>query len=71
MSQLIRVCVLGAALAGIGCGGSTAPLGPVEDTKQVDPEVMKKAREESMNRNNAAQGGRSNLQVPGDQNKTP
>lgn len=70
MSQWIRVCVLGGALAAIGCGSSVEQLGPVKDEPKADPDAMRKNMEESMRRNN--ESGRGNLQVPaGDQNKTP
>ena len=63
MSNLVRACLLGLALIGSGCGG-TSEIGPAKDTKQEDEAGMKKVREESMNRN---RGGES----PEGEQKTP
>ena len=71
MSQLFRVCLLAAAMTAIGCSSGTPEIGPVKETKQADPELMKKSMEESMKRNNAASGGRTTLEAPTEQNKTP
>lgn len=51
MSRLIHVCLMGIALAAAGCGAQTPEIGPAQDTKQADPDQMKKVREESMKRN--------------------
>ncbi|MBI3866206.1 MAG: hypothetical protein HY290_30370 [Planctomycetia bacterium] len=69
MSRLIRICLVGVALVAAGCGSNSKELPPVKDTKLEDKEKMEKMKQESMQRNNA--GGRSNLQIPTDQNKTP
>lgn len=51
MSPLFRVCVLGTALAGVGCGGSVAEIGPATETPKANQEDIQKKMMEAYQKN--------------------
>jgi hypothetical protein len=70
MIRMARAMVLAASLSVLGCSAETPEIGPVKETKQADPEQMKKMMEQSRERNNA--GGRgTTVEIPTDDKKTP
>ncbi len=74
MSRFIHACVIGATLVAAGCGSGTPELAPVKDTKQADPDQMKKMMEESMKRNAGAPGAQqrgATPDAPVGESKTP
>jgi hypothetical protein len=69
MSQLFRMCVLGAALAAAGCGGSTPELGPAKDTPKVDQAEIDKKMQDAMQRNNMGDNVPVKVDIPTGDNK--
>jgi hypothetical protein len=69
MSQLFRVCVLGAALAAVGCGGATPEIGAAKETPKPDQAKIDEMMKDQMRRNNMGDNTQK-VELPGGENKS-